>query len=518
MFDLAARQRGAGDEVAFFGMRHAENEPMPLPAALPPAGRPRAPAPMACARRTARPRTCLVAQPPPTGMAAVLDAFRPDVVHLHNIYHQLSPSILRPLAPARRPGGDDPARLQARLPHLPVPRPRRDLRGLPAPPVLGADRAPLQRRLARRERGERRSSSRSHTLDRRLRAPSRRFICPSRFLLEKMRAGQGLSRPGCAGPAELRGRGRDRRPKTAPGGGVLSAGRLSAEKGVDVLVDAVAPAAGARRSTSPATARSGAALEALAASRRADRVRVPRARSPPTRSRDLLRGAAVAAVPSRWYENMPLAVLEAFARGVPVVATGSAGSPELIDPGVDGAIVAAGRPGRARRGAAAVRRRPRPGVRDGSRGRPAEGDVDVRRPSGTSAPGRRVRSTPEAGAGVTPPADRDDRRPRRPGHASAGSSTTSRSSARGWSTAGHEVTVFCADELPATDPVTEHRGMRVRGPAHRRDASTSTRSCTAGSRRSAAMASSFDVLHYHAIGPGILAALPRCLSAARRSS
>ena len=29
----------------------------------------------------------------------MLDRSEPDVVHLHNIYHQLSPSILRPLAP-----------------------------------------------------------------------------------------------------------------------------------------------------------------------------------------------------------------------------------------------------------------------------------------------------------------------------------------------------------------------------------------------------------------------------------
>ena len=29
MFDVADRQRDAGDDVAFFGMRHDENDPMP---------------------------------------------------------------------------------------------------------------------------------------------------------------------------------------------------------------------------------------------------------------------------------------------------------------------------------------------------------------------------------------------------------------------------------------------------------------------------------------------------------
>jgi glycosyltransferase involved in cell wall biosynthesis len=41
---------------------------------------------------------------------------------------------------------------------------------------------------------------------------------------------------------------------------------------------------------------------------------------------------------------MPLAVLEAFAAGLPVVGTDLGGVPELIDPGVDGRIVPANDP------------------------------------------------------------------------------------------------------------------------------------------------------------------------------
>jgi glycosyltransferase involved in cell wall biosynthesis len=54
---------------------------------------------------------------------------------------------------------------------------------------------------------------------------------------------------------------------------------------------------------------------------------------------DLLRASSVAVCPSRWYENQPLTILEAFACGVPVVGTGLGGIPELIEPDVDGAIV-----------------------------------------------------------------------------------------------------------------------------------------------------------------------------------
>nr|WP_232075584.1 glycosyltransferase family 4 protein [Phytohabitans suffuscus] len=59
---------------------------------------------------------------------------------------------------------------------------------------------------------------------------------------------------------------------------------------------------------------------------------------------ELMRRARVAAAPSRWHENQPMAVLEAFACGLPVVTTGLGGLPELVEPGVDGAIVPAGDP------------------------------------------------------------------------------------------------------------------------------------------------------------------------------
>ena len=94
-----------------------------------------------------------------------------------------------------------------------------------------------------------------------------------------------------------------------------------------MLLEAVAGCAPASSSTSPATAPTRAALEALADERGAsDRVRF-HGRLPTDALQELLRSASVAAVPSRWYENQPIAVLEAFASGVPVVATTSAASP-----------------------------------------------------------------------------------------------------------------------------------------------------------------------------------------------
>jgi len=43
-------------------------------------------------------------------------------------------------------------------------------------------------------------------------------------------------------------------------------------------------------------------------------------------------------IPSEWYENLPYAVLESFALGTPVLGANLGGIPELIEPGVDGEL------------------------------------------------------------------------------------------------------------------------------------------------------------------------------------
>jgi glycosyltransferase involved in cell wall biosynthesis len=54
---------------------------------------------------------------------------------------------------------------------------------------------------------------------------------------------------------------------------------------------------------------------------------------------DLYRNAAFVVVPSEWYENAPMSILESFAYGKPVIGTRIGGIPEMIAEGKHGYLV-----------------------------------------------------------------------------------------------------------------------------------------------------------------------------------
>ncbi len=58
--------------------------------------------------------------------------------------------------------------------------------------------------------------------------------------------------------------------------------------------------------------------------------------------RELVAGARAVVVPSEWYENCPMTVLEAKAVGTPVIGAAIGGIPELVRDGVDGFLFEAG--------------------------------------------------------------------------------------------------------------------------------------------------------------------------------
>ncbi|MGN1287664.1 MAG: glycosyltransferase [Bradyrhizobium sp.] len=116
-----------------------------------------------------------------------------------------------------------------------------------------------------------------------------------------------------------------------PRAGLLYVGRLSREKGVGVLLDAVAGTGVPLRIVGEGPER--AALEARAPGH----VRFLGARSRAEVLREMANAQALV-VPSLWYEGFPMVVVEAFARGTPVIASEIGGLAEVVSAGKTGAL------------------------------------------------------------------------------------------------------------------------------------------------------------------------------------
>ncbi|HEX2031368.1 MAG TPA: glycosyltransferase [Actinomycetota bacterium] len=120
----------------------------------------------------------------------------------------------------------------------------------------------------------------------------------------------------------------------------LFAGRLVEQKGLDVLLDASSMLDPGSTVVICGTGRLERHVrERVTTERLPVELRGHVARSDVA---DELRGATAAVVPSLWFENAPLAVLEAAASGVAVVASRTGALPELVAHGVTGVLVRRG--------------------------------------------------------------------------------------------------------------------------------------------------------------------------------
>jgi glycosyltransferase involved in cell wall biosynthesis len=327
-FDLAAELEARGHEVAVFAAHHAENAPTPWSRHFAPGADYHRAGPLAALRHA---RDVVRNDEAAARLRGLLGEFRPDVAHLHNVHHQLSTSILDVFAEAG----------------VPVVQTLHDYKWV-CPAYLFLSRGAVCERCGPGNRFGPVVARRCHhdSLAKSLvvwwesrRSWARgdaervaRFLAPSRFLRDRM-AAHGMPEARLVHwPYFLRLEAY--RPRTGAGGGrFLYLGRLSKEKGVGTLLEALAAAPDVAldlAGTGP--------LEAdvrARATRFGDRVRVLGHLSG-DELHDAIRGARAVVVPSEWYENQPYAVLEAFALGVPVVATSIGGLPELVRPGDTG--------------------------------------------------------------------------------------------------------------------------------------------------------------------------------------
>jgi glycosyltransferase involved in cell wall biosynthesis len=332
MLDVAEMQRRAGHDVQLFGMAHPDNlDGLPLADTFPSYVELEPPPPgLAGLAASAR----MVWSPSSSrGMARALERFQPDVVHCHNVYHQLSPSVL---SAVRRSG----VRCVMTLHDYKLACPSYQLldHGNLCDACVGGSALNAARRRCKSDSLTASTLlSIESTIHRATGAydPVDVFISPSRFLAGVMkRAGVPPDRLVTlnhfveAVPVEAVGA-RE---------GFVFAGRLSAEKGVDTLIRALAllPSSVQVHIAGDGPARN--RLEALARDLAPQQVRF-HGRLDKLRLRQLVASSVATVVPSRWHENQPMTILESYASQVPAVVTNLGGMPELVRDGVDGLVV-----------------------------------------------------------------------------------------------------------------------------------------------------------------------------------
>lgn len=264
-------------------------------------------------------------------ISALIQATRPDLVHCHNIYHQLTPSIV---GAAKKLGVPVVLTLHDYKPVCPVYN--RLSQGKPCSACLDGDFTQvMRRRCAEGSLGKSALLYAEAAVQRRLGNYEQvdAFIAPSRFMQEAITHRIPFEK------ARLLYNGMDTegvRGTGADDGYVLYLGRLSAEKGVATLLQA------------HASSRAGWKLVVAGTGPLETELKLKYKHASfvghvtGDRLREVIDRASVVVVPSEWYENCPMSVLEAMAYGKPVVGSRMGGIPELVLDGETGFLFEAG--------------------------------------------------------------------------------------------------------------------------------------------------------------------------------
>jgi len=267
-------------------------------------------------------------------LARLLEKFTPDIAHGHLLYHHLSPSVLGLLRERGIPTVMTAHDLKLACPAytmfnasgicekcingnlLHVVR-NRCIRGSMSASVLVALESGIHKALGLWRRN----------LD--------RVVTPSRFYKEKLIEWGWPEDKLAYIPNYIDSTAYE--PNYEPGDYFFYFGRLTKQKGVATLIEA-AKQQGSRLLIAGTGPEEGA-LQALAAG--ADGIELL-GYCTGAHLRGLIAGARAVVLPSEWYENAPISVLEAYASGKPVIGAEIGGIPELIQDGVTGMTFASG--------------------------------------------------------------------------------------------------------------------------------------------------------------------------------
>jgi len=270
-------------------------------------------------------------------LAALIDRVRPDVAHAHNVYHHISPAIF-PLLKKRG---------------IPTVMTVHDLKlACPSYKMLAPDGVCERCKggriynvlLHRCMKGSVALSglvmveTAVHRALRLYRDHIDKLVVPSQFYKQKLMEWGWPENKLVRIPNFVDHAISEQSFTVEEGDYFLFAGRLAPEKGVDTLIRAAARSG--KRLRIAGTGPEEAALRALAQRENADVQFLGYLSG--RALHQTLAGAKALVLPSEWYENAPVSILEAYALGRPVIGTDIGGIPELIQPGQTGLIVAPG--------------------------------------------------------------------------------------------------------------------------------------------------------------------------------
>ncbi len=256
-------------------------------------------------------------------LSKLLAAFKPDIAHAHNIYHHLSPSVLSLLHENGIPTVMTAHDLKLACPAYKMYNSQGICERCKGGNVLNLikyrcihNSLPISGLIAVESFIHRILGLYRRNLD--------KVVAPSQFFRTKLMEWGWPGEKITYIPNYVRAD--EYQPQYKPGSYFLYFGRLAQEKGVDTLIRAAAQAHAQLRiaGTGPDEAK----LKALAAAQGGNVEFLGYRTGDDLKT--LIRGARAIVLPSQWYENAPMSVLEAYASGKIMIAANIGGIPEMV--------------------------------------------------------------------------------------------------------------------------------------------------------------------------------------------
>jgi len=328
-FDHMAMFAGIGWDVVPFAMQHDENEPSPWSGYFVSEieyGRRTGPL-----RKAAQAASILYSFEAQRNIGRLIEQARPSVAHAHNVYHHLSPAIFSTLKAAGIPVAMTVHDLKLACPAYKMLRDGKVCEDCKGGRVYNV----LRHRCIKDSWALSGLVLVETVLHRALglyRDKVDRLVVPSRFYIDKLvewgwPRGMMVHIPNFVNVEDYAA-------AWDEGDYFVFAGRLAPEKGIATLIRAAALSG--QRLMLAGTGPEEEALRRLAAETGADVTFCGYLSGDALHA--LIGRSRALALPSEWYENAPISVLEAYALGRPVIGAAIGGIPEMIREGETGLL------------------------------------------------------------------------------------------------------------------------------------------------------------------------------------